>query len=73
MHGKTRVSSAISVCDNLQNSKTGFSTAAAQWVRRWSGGHRVVQAEVSSPGGDIYQICFQQRFYFSFVRHNGLQ
>ena len=28
----------------------------AQWVRHWSSGHRVVQAEGLSPGGDIYQI-----------------
>ena len=28
--------------------------AVVQWVRRWSCGHRVVQAEGSSPGGDIY-------------------
>ena len=55
MHGTSRVSSAISVCDNR------FSTVAvALWVRRSSSGHRVVQAEGSSPGGDIYQIIFQQ-------------
>ena len=28
--------------------------AVAQLVRRWSSGHRVVQAEGSSPGEDIY-------------------
>ena len=28
MHGKPRVSPAISVCDNLQNFKIGFSTEA---------------------------------------------
>ena len=61
MHGTSRVSSAISVCDNQQNFITSFSTVAvAQWVRRWSSGHRVVQADGSSPGGDIYQIIFQQ-------------
>ena len=27
--------------------------AVAQWVRRWNNGHRVVQAEGSSPGGDV--------------------
>ena len=30
--------------------------AVAQWVRRWSSCHKVVQAEGSSPGGGIYQI-----------------
>ena len=30
--------------------------AVAEWVRRWSIGHRVVQAEGSSPGGGIYQF-----------------
>ena len=34
----------------------------AQWVRRWSSGHRVVQAEGSSPGGDIYQFLFSNNF-----------
>ena len=73
MHGKSRLSSAISVCYNSQNFKIGFSTVAiAQWVRRWSSSHRVVQAEGSSPGGEIYQIYFfSNDFYFSFVRPNG--
>ena len=30
--------------------------AVAQCVRRWSSGHRVVQAEGSRPGGDICDI-----------------
>ena len=30
--------------------------AAAEWVRRWSSGHRVVQAEDSSPGGHTHQF-----------------
>ena len=51
MYQKSRVSSAISVCDNKQNFITNFS---AQWTRRWSSRHRVVQAEGSNPGGDIY-------------------
>ena len=47
MQEKSRVSSAIS----------GFSTVAlAQWVRRWDSGHRVVQAEGSSPCEDTYQF-----------------
>ena len=40
--------------------------------RRWSSGHRVVQAEDLIPGGDIYQF-FSTNFYFSFVRSNRLQ
>ena len=39
-----------------------MAVAVAQWVRRWSSDHRVVQAEGSSPGGDTYQT-----FSFSFV------
>ena len=40
----------------------------AQWVRRWNSGHRVVQVEGSSPGGDIYQIfLLSNGFFFSFV------
>ena len=52
-----------------------FSTVAvAQWFRRWSSGHRVVQAEGSRPGGDIYHIFFSNDFYFSFITGpNGLQ
>ena len=70
IHGKSRVSSAISVCDNQQNFKSGFFDSG---VRRWSSDHRVVQAEGSRPGGDFYQIFFSNDFYFSFVRSNGLQ
>ena len=57
MHWKFRVSSAISVCERLV-----FSTVAVpQWVRRWNSGHRIVQAEGSSPGGDILlPIFFEQ-------------
>ena len=45
--------------------------AVAQWVRRWSSDHRVVQAEGSSLGEDIYQtFFFGNDFYFSFVRPN---
>ena len=68
MHGKSRVLSAISVCDNLQNFVTSFSTVAViQWVRRWSSGHRVVQAEGSSLGGDIYQIFFSAMMFISVL------
>ena len=66
--GKSRVSSAISVCDNFKNFKIGFSTVVvAQWVKQWNSGQRVVQAEGLSPGGDKYQIFFSNDFYFSFV------
>ena len=42
--------------------------AVAQWVRRRSSDHRVVQAEGSSPGGDTYQaFFFSNDFYFSFM------
>ena len=30
--------------------------AVVQWVRRWKSGYRMMQAEGSSPGGDIYQL-----------------
>ena len=45
--------------------------AVAQWVRRWSSGHRVVQVEGSSPDGDMYQVfvssmIFQVSFFCSF-------
>ena len=64
IHGKSRVPSALSVSDNKQNFKIGFSTVAvAQWVRRWNSGHRVVQAEGR----------FSSDFYFSSVRPNGLK
>ena len=33
-----------------------ISKLFSQWVRRWSSGHRVVQAEDSSLGGDMYQF-----------------
>ena len=70
-HRKSRVSSAIFVQQNL---KSGFpAVAVVQWVRRWTSGHRVVQAEGSSQGGDIYEFFFSNDFYFSFVRPNGLQ
>ena len=37
MHGKSRVSSATSVCHNKQNFNKGFTiVAVAQWVRRGS-------------------------------------
>ena len=39
----------------------------AQWVKCWSGGHRVVQAEGSSPGGDIYQIFFSTMNFISVL------
>ena len=42
--------------------------AGAQSVGRRSSGHRVMQAEGSSPGGDTYRtLFFSNDFYFSFV------
>ena len=39
----------------------------AQWVRRWSSDHRVVQAEGSSPGGDTYQTFFSAMIFISVL------
>ena len=67
MHGKSRVLSAVSVCDNQQNFITGFSiVAVAQWARRRSSGHRMVEAEGSSRGGDLYQL-FSAMILFQFL------
>ena len=53
--------STLSVCNNEQNFTDNSSTVVvAQWVRRWSSDHRVVQVEGSSPGGDIYQTFLFQ-------------
>ena len=41
--------------------------AVAQWVRRWSSGHRVVQTEGSSPGGDTYQTFFSAMIFISVL------
>ena len=41
--------------------------AVAQWIRRWSSDHRVVQAESSSPGGDTYQTCFSAKIFISVL------
>ena len=41
--------------------------AVAQWVRRWSSGHRVVQVEGSSPGGDVYQTFFSAMIFISVL------
>ena len=61
IHEKSRVSSAIFVCDNLQNFSKGFTpVAVAQWVGCGSDSHRVVHAGGSRPGGDSYQFFFQQ-------------
>ena len=68
MHGKSRVSSAISVYDNEHNFKTGPSiVAVAEWVGRWSTGYRVAQAEGLSPCGDIYQYSFLSAMIFISV------
>ena len=44
------------------------STAVVvQWVRRWTTDHRVVQLVGSNPPGDVFQICFSNCFYLSFM------
>ena len=39
----------------------------AQWVKRSSSDHRVVQAEGSSPGGDTYQTFFPAMIFISVL------
>ena len=39
----------------------------AQWVRRWSSGHTMVQVEGSSPGGDIHEIFFSAMIFISVL------
>ena len=41
--------------------------AVAQWVRRWSSGHKVVQAEVRARVEIYTNFFFSNDFYFSFV------
>ena len=41
--------------------------AVAQWVRRWGNGHKMVQAEVTSPSGDTYQKFFSNNFFSSLL------
>ena len=66
--------STLASVSKWNSGKVSFSTVGvAQWVRHWSGDHRVVQAEGSSPDGDTYQTFFSNDFYFRFVRPNRLQ
>ena len=45
-----------------------LSTAVvAQWVRRWTTDHRVLQLVGSSPLGDVYQIRFSNYLYLGFM------
>ena len=45
---------------------TGFSiVTVTQWIKHWSSGHRVVQAEGLSPGRDIYNF-FSAMILFQF-------
>ena len=39
----------------------------AQWVRRWSSGHSVVQDEGLSPGGGMYQTVFSAIIFISVL------
>ena len=41
--------------------------AAAQWVRHWSGDHRVVQVEDSSPGGRHISNIFSAMIFISVL------
>ena len=52
-----------------ENSSFQFSStvAVAQWVRRWSSGHRVAQAENSGPDEDMYQILFSAMTFISVL------
>ena len=59
MHGKSRVLSAV-FFSKINKISDSFSLVVAQWVRRWSSNHRVVQAEGSSPRGDVYQFFFKR-------------
>ena len=69
MHGKSCISSAMSVSDDKQNFKISFSTVAvAQWVGCWNNGHGVVQAEGSSPGAvEIYTNFFSATIFISVL------
>ena len=51
----------------INNFKIDFSiVAVAQWAKHWSSVHRVMQAEGSSPGGDIYQF-FSVKIFISVL------
>ena len=41
--------------------------AVAQWIRRWSSDHRVVQAEGSSPGGRHLSNIFLAMIFISVL------
>ena len=41
--------------------------AVAQWGKRWSGSHRVMQAEGLRRHRDDYQHFFSNDFYFSYM------
>ena len=41
--------------------------AVAQWVRRWSNGHRVVQAKGSSTGRDTCRFFFSALIFISVL------
>ena len=68
MHRESRVSSAISVCDNERKFNKGFTpVAVAPWVGCGSSSPRVCTLELRA------EFFFANDFYFSFVRPNGLQ
>ena len=43
-----------------------LTSGVAQWVRRRTRHHRVVQGVDSTPSGDVYKNCSSNYFYFSF-------
>ena len=73
MHGKFRVSSAISVCDYQKNFNKGFTPVAEAQrvfgvvVTGWC------TLEVRARVETLTKFCFSNDFYFNFVRPNGLE
>ena len=41
--------------------------AVAQWVRRWNSGHRMVQVEGLSPGGDVLGLFSSAVIFISVL------
>ena len=63
MHGKSRVSQYLFAIINNISFSTVQALAVAQWVRRWSGCHRVVQAE----GSATYTKYFSAMIFISVL------
>ena len=68
MHETSRVSSAISVCDNYLSFISILLLAAiARWVRCWTTDQRVVLGESSRPLGDCAFTSFSNDLHLSFM------